>query len=63
MTVKEIFDLRKQGRIEEAYEEARQLQAMGRPSSHATREEALRQVQMLQAARGAWEYNSKHYKG
>ena len=44
-------------------ESARQLQAMGRPSSHAIREDALRQVQMLQAARGAWEYNSKHYKG
>ena len=40
-------------------ESARELQAMGRPSSHATREEALRQVQMLQAARDAWEGNSK----
>ena len=32
-------------------ESARQLQAMGRPSSRATREEALRQVQMLQQAK------------
>ena len=42
-------------------ESARQLQVMGRPSSHATREEALRQVQMLQQARDAWEYNRKQY--
>ena len=40
-------------------ESARQLQAMGRPTSHATREEAMRQVAMLQEARGAWKYKRK----
>ena len=40
-------------------ESARQQQAMGRTTSHATHEQALRQVQMLQEARDAWEYNSK----
>ena len=44
-------------------ESARQLQAMGRPSSHAIREDALRQVQMLQEVRDAWEYNNKQIKG
>lgn len=38
-------------------ESARELQALGRSTSHATREEALRQVQMLQEARDAWECN------
>ena len=40
-------------------ESARQLKAMGRTTSHATREEALRQVRMLQEARDAWKGNSK----
>ena len=40
-------------------ESARQQLAMGRQPASATREEALRQVQMLQAAKEAWEYNSK----
>ena len=40
--------------IEESiHESARQVQAMGRPTSSATREQALRQVAMLQAAKEA----------
>jgi hypothetical protein len=40
-------------------ESAREVQAMGRTTSHATREEALRQVRMLQEVRDAWKGNSK----
>ena len=47
--------------IEESMQEsARQMQLLGRPVCSATREEALKQVQMLEEARKAWTNQTKH---